>query len=107
MSTRVISWLISISCSITAQRRTNCLTLAGPRDALFYPIRCVSDFLPAIGVVERALDLGCAVGRSTFELSRWADRKLSGSICLIGLSPRQTVCERQDESRSDDWKRAN
>lgn len=44
----------------------------GPRDALFYPIRCVSDFLPAIGTVERALDLGCAVGRSTFELSRWA-----------------------------------
>jgi putative 4-mercaptohistidine N1-methyltranferase len=46
--------------------------LFGPRDALFYPIRCVSEFLPAIGVVERALDLGCAVGRSTFELSRWA-----------------------------------
>jgi putative 4-mercaptohistidine N1-methyltranferase len=43
----------------------------GPRDALFYPIRCVSDFLPAIGIVQRALDLGCAVGRSTFELSRW------------------------------------
>ena len=46
----------------------------GPHDALFYPIRCVSDFLPAIGKVERALDLGCAVGRSTFELSRWARR---------------------------------
>jgi SAM-dependent methyltransferase len=44
----------------------------GPREALFYPTRCVSDFLPAIGSVERALDLGCAVGRSTFELSRWA-----------------------------------
>jgi putative 4-mercaptohistidine N1-methyltranferase len=44
----------------------------GPRDALFYPIRCVSEFLPEIGQVERALDLGCAVGRSTFELSRWA-----------------------------------
>ena len=44
----------------------------GPRDALFYPIRCVSEFLPEIGMVDRALDLGCAVGRSTFELSRWA-----------------------------------
>ena len=44
----------------------------GPREALFYPVRCVSEFLPGIGVVERALDLGCAVGRSTFELSRWA-----------------------------------
>jgi putative 4-mercaptohistidine N1-methyltranferase len=44
----------------------------GPREALFYPIRCVSEFAPAIGPVERALDLGCAVGRSTFELSKWA-----------------------------------
>jgi putative 4-mercaptohistidine N1-methyltranferase len=48
----------------------------GPREALFYPIRCVSDFLPSIGVVERALDLGCAVGRSTFELTRWAPEVL-------------------------------
>jgi putative 4-mercaptohistidine N1-methyltranferase len=47
---------------------------AGPRDALFYPVRCVSEFLPAIGVIGRALDLGCAVGRSTFELGRWAER---------------------------------
>jgi putative 4-mercaptohistidine N1-methyltranferase len=45
----------------------------GPRDALFYPIRCVSEFLPAIGFVEHALDLGCAVGRSTFELARWSE----------------------------------
>src|SRR6202035_2919296 len=44
----------------------------GPTEALFYPVRCVSDFLPVVGVVQRALDLGCAVGRSTFELSRWA-----------------------------------
>jgi putative 4-mercaptohistidine N1-methyltranferase len=48
----------------------------GPREALFYPVRCVSEFLPAIGIVERALDLGCAVGRSTFELSRWASEVL-------------------------------
>jgi putative 4-mercaptohistidine N1-methyltranferase len=45
----------------------------GPRDALFYPSRCVTEFLPGIGRVSRALDLGCAVGRSTFELARWAD----------------------------------
>jgi putative 4-mercaptohistidine N1-methyltranferase len=44
----------------------------GPGESLFYPVRCVSEFLPDIGIVERALDLGCAVGRSTFELSRWA-----------------------------------
>ena len=44
----------------------------GPGDALDYPARCVSecvsvDRLPADA---RALDLGCAVGRSTFELAR-------------------------------------
>jgi putative 4-mercaptohistidine N1-methyltranferase len=42
----------------------------GPHDALFYPIRCVTEFVPLIGRVDRALDLGCAVGRSTFELAR-------------------------------------
>ena len=35
---------------------------AGPRDSLFYPIRCVSEFLPAIGFVEHALDLTFALG---------------------------------------------
>ena len=39
----------------------------GPRDALEYPARCVSECVTASG---RALDLGCAVGRSTFELAR-------------------------------------
>ena len=39
----------------------------GPRDALEYPARCVSECVTASG---RALDLGCAVGRSAFELAR-------------------------------------
>ncbi|MEO7317745.1 MAG: methyltransferase domain-containing protein, partial [Chthoniobacteraceae bacterium] len=39
----------------------------GPRNALEYPARCVSECVTADG---RALDLGCAVGRSTFELAR-------------------------------------
>jgi putative 4-mercaptohistidine N1-methyltranferase len=46
----------------------------GPSDSLFYPVRCVTEFLPGIGRISRALDLGCAVGRSTFELARWADQ---------------------------------
>ena len=45
----------------------------GPREALFYPTRCIAEFLPEIGRISRALDLGCAVGRSTFELAGWAD----------------------------------
>ena len=39
----------------------------GPRDALEYPARCVSECVTKTG---RALDLGCAVGRSSFELAR-------------------------------------
>ena len=39
----------------------------GPHAALEYPARCVSECVTASG---RALDLGCAVGRSAFELAR-------------------------------------
>ena len=39
----------------------------GPRDALEYPARCVRECVTSRG---RALDLGCAVGRSAFELAR-------------------------------------
>jgi putative 4-mercaptohistidine N1-methyltranferase len=44
----------------------------GPRDALHYPVRCVTECfdLTRVPADARALDLGCAVGRSTFELAR-------------------------------------
>ena len=44
----------------------------GPSDALGYPIRCVSKCVATerLTANARALDLGCAVGRSTFELAR-------------------------------------
>ena len=38
-----------------------------PRSALDFPARCVSECVTTSG---RALDLGCAVGRSSFELAR-------------------------------------
>lgn len=40
----------------------------GMHDALEFPCRTVARFSP--GLVARGLDLGCAVGRSTFEMSR-------------------------------------
>jgi len=45
----------------------------GPKDAAGFAARCVSECieLPAVGPDARALDLGCAVGRSTFELARY------------------------------------
>lgn len=44
----------------------------GPAEALEYPARCVSECLDAtrLQAPARALDLGCAVGRSAFELAR-------------------------------------
>ena len=44
----------------------------GPTTALEYPARCVSKCIDVarLPAQARALDLGCAVGRSTFELAR-------------------------------------
>ena len=47
----------------------------GPAEALFFPVRAVSETvrveaLPAPPAGLRALDVGCAVGRSSFELAR-------------------------------------
>jgi putative 4-mercaptohistidine N1-methyltranferase len=47
-----------------------CSWPGGPREALGFPARIVERF--SGGEVARALDLGCAVGRSAFELSRTA-----------------------------------
>jgi putative 4-mercaptohistidine N1-methyltranferase len=54
----------------------------GPREALDYAVRCVTECLPP-GRYGRALDLGCAVGRSSFELARQCE-----SVTGIDLSRR-------------------
>jgi putative 4-mercaptohistidine N1-methyltranferase len=58
---------------------------AGPKDALEYPARCVWECVdPACVPAEgRALDLGCAVGRSSFELA-----KICRSVVGIDFSHR-------------------
>jgi putative 4-mercaptohistidine N1-methyltranferase len=47
----------------------------GPREALDFAVRCVSEGLKGCNLPSgaRALDLGCAVGRSSFELARHCD----------------------------------
>jgi putative 4-mercaptohistidine N1-methyltranferase len=62
----------------------------GPADALFYPVRCVTEFSADVGNADRALDLGCAVGRSTFELA-----KIARSVIGIDLSQRFIAAARR------------
>ncbi len=45
---------------------------AGMREALNFPVRTVARFSP--GTAASGLDLGCAVGRSAFEMARTCDR---------------------------------
>jgi putative 4-mercaptohistidine N1-methyltranferase len=46
---------------------------SGPTNALGFPVECVTECLDAgrLPPEARALDLGCAVGRSSFELARY------------------------------------
>jgi putative 4-mercaptohistidine N1-methyltranferase len=45
----------------------------GPREALDFPARCVRELVDPLGVPSgaRALDVGCSVGRASFELGRF------------------------------------
>ena len=51
---------------------------AALEDALHFPVRCVSECLEAARLPHqaRALELGCAVGRSSFELARHCQQVL-------------------------------
>lgn len=46
--------------------------LPGPREGLNFPRRSVGDLIGPMGRDARALDVGCAVGRASFELARYA-----------------------------------
>lgn len=48
---------------------------SGPENALNFPARCVSECLDLdrLPHAARALDVGCAVGRATFELARFCE----------------------------------
>jgi 2-polyprenyl-3-methyl-5-hydroxy-6-metoxy-1,4-benzoquinol methylase len=62
----------------------------GPREALGYPVRCVTECLgEARG--GRALDLGCAVGRSTFELARHFEEVIGIDLSRKFIAAAQTL----------------
>lgn len=45
----------------------------GPRESLNFPVRCVQDSLNGLQLASQtsALDIGCAIGRASFELARY------------------------------------
>jgi putative 4-mercaptohistidine N1-methyltranferase len=70
----------------------------GPHSALNYPLRCVTECLDTSKLPEnaRALDLGCAVGRSTFELARHCTE-------VIGIDFSHNFIESAEDLREHGW----
>lgn len=68
------------------------LHYVGPGDAAPFPVRCVTQTLDRSRLPPRAraLDLGCAVGRSSFELARWCSE-----VVALDYSARFIAAARQ------------
>jgi len=61
----------------------------GPKEALDFPVRTVGHF--SEGTVDRALDVGCAVGRSTLEMSRDAKEVIGIDFSNAFISAAENV----------------
>ncbi|YCM44077.1 putative 4-mercaptohistidine N1-methyltransferase [Verrucomicrobiaceae bacterium 227] len=61
----------------------------GPVSALDFPVRTVGHF--SEGEVGRALDVGCAVGRSSFELSRHAGEVIGIDFSLAFIESAERI----------------
>ncbi len=71
----------------------------GPLDALDYPKRCITELAPVeelkkLGRTLRGLDLGCAVGRSAFEMSVFMDE-------VIGIDYSYRFAEAAERLKTD------
>ncbi len=68
----------------------------GPTSALNYPVRCISECLDPekVPAAARGLDLGCAVGRSSFELAKHCKE-------VIGIDFSHAFVERANQLKAD------
>ena len=68
----------------------------GPRDALDYAVRCVSECLDTTTLAHdaRGLDVGCAVGRSAFELARVCGEVIGVDYSQRFIEAARTLAER-------------
>jgi putative 4-mercaptohistidine N1-methyltranferase len=65
---------------------------AGPQDGLRFPVRTVAAGLAGhAGPRRRALDAGCAVGRSTFELARTFAEVVGGDLSRRFIGAAETL----------------
>lgn len=62
---------------------------AGMREALGFPLRTVSHF--SATPVARGLDLGCAVGRSSFEMARHCDEVIGVDLSRAFIDAAQRI----------------
>lgn len=69
----------------------------GPKQGLSFPRRCVEKGLDPslLPPSARALDLGCAVGRSTFELARHCDKVVGIDFSHAFILTARTLCREQ------------
>ncbi|MGF1530926.1 MAG: putative 4-mercaptohistidine N1-methyltransferase [Puniceicoccaceae bacterium] len=67
-----------------------------PREAFHYPQRCISECfpIPDRGKVSRGLDIGCATGRSSFEMALHCEE-------VIGIDYSETFIEAAEVIRKD------
>lgn len=64
----------------------------GPKEAMHFPVRCVTECLPKpLPEGARALELGCAVGRSCFELSRYCEKVVGVDSSAAFISAAQQI----------------
>jgi putative 4-mercaptohistidine N1-methyltranferase len=68
----------------------------GPHGALHFPVRCVRECLrpELLPADARALDLGCAVGRSSFELARYCQSVVGVDASRQFISAAMTLRDR-------------
>jgi putative 4-mercaptohistidine N1-methyltranferase len=74
-----------------------CPLLPEARKACGFPVRCVSESLPHVELRgrSRALDLGCAVGRSSFELRRHFDEVVGVDFSTRFIAGAQQMGEKR------------
>jgi SAM-dependent methyltransferase len=75
---------------------------AGMREALDFPKRTVAHFTQ--GRAKRGLDLGCAVGRSTFEMARFCDEVIGIDFPMPSSAPRK-CCAAVKQSLIIEWRK--